>query len=137
MRLKHGHILKNDVLLAHNATVGRVALYDGRFESAMIGTSLTCFRCDNMKLNPFFLFTAFRSQEFQMQLEKNMGQSTRNQVPITSQRKLSINVPKISVQNLVASLVDNASDSFDSIANQVDLTILLNESLLFMESVCN
>lgn len=93
IKLKIGWIEKGDVLLAHNASVGKVALYDGRFDKALIGTSLTAFRPNTEVLDSFFLAASMRSLRFQMQLEKNMGQTTRNQVPITAQRDLKLFLP--------------------------------------------
>jgi type I restriction enzyme, S subunit len=97
-RLKIGWIAKEDVLLAHNASVGKVAFYDGRFEKALIGTSLTAFRPNPEALDSRYLAAALRSPMFQHQLEKNMGQTTRNQVPITAQRKLVIVLPPLVLQ---------------------------------------
>jgi type I restriction enzyme S subunit len=91
--LRIGWIEKNDVLLAHNATVGPVALYRGNFKEALIGTSLTAFRPDPKKLLPEFLAEALRSSHFQRQLTKAMAQTTRNQVPITAQRNLQLLIP--------------------------------------------
>jgi type I restriction enzyme, S subunit len=93
-----GWISKGDVLLAHNASVGKVAVYDGRFERALIGTSLTAFRPNPDALDSLYLSAALGSVRFQRQLEKNMGQTTRNQVPITAQRRLRIPEPPISLQ---------------------------------------
>jgi type I restriction enzyme S subunit len=93
-----GWICKGDVLLAHNASVGKVALYDGRFERALIGTSLTAFRPNPEVFDSLYLAAALRSVKFQRQLERNMGQTTRNQVPITAQRRLRILEPPISLQ---------------------------------------
>ncbi|MGB9203642.1 MAG: hypothetical protein WCB94_06655, partial [Terriglobales bacterium] len=52
LELKIGWIVGGDVLLAHNASVGKVGLYEGQFEKSLIGTSLTCFRTDADKLMP-------------------------------------------------------------------------------------
>lgn len=102
VKLRIGWIAKGDVLLAHNASVGKVALYDGRFEKALIGTSLTAFRPNPEKFDSYFLTAALRSYKFQCQLEKNMGQTTRNQVPITAQRKLRIVFPPLDLQRKFA-----------------------------------
>ncbi len=101
-RLKIGWISKGDVLLAHNASVGKVALYDGRFERALIGTSLTAFRPNPEALDSNYLAAALRARAFQRQLEKNMGQTTRNQVPITAQRDLKVGLPRIELQRKFA-----------------------------------
>lgn len=101
-KLKIGWIQEGDVLLAHNASVGKVALYDGRFSKALIGTSLTAFRPNQNLLSSQFLVAALRSTAFQRQLQKNMGQTTRNQVPITAQRELKLPLPPIDTQQKFA-----------------------------------
>jgi len=105
-KLRIGWVTKDDVLLAHNASVGKVALCDGRFERALIGTSLTAFRANPEVLNPHYLAAALRSSRFQRQLEKDMGQTTRNQVPITAQRRLKIPVPPIELQREFARRIE-------------------------------
>lgn len=89
-QLRIGWITQGDVLLSHNASVGKVAVYDGQFGDALIGTSLTCFRADPSQLDPRFLAASLRAQSFQRQLKHNMAQTTRNQVPITAQRLLKL-----------------------------------------------
>lgn len=104
-QLKIGWIESGDVLLAHNASVGKVALYRGEFAKALIGTSLTAYRPNREFLRPEFLFMALRSSEFQGELTKDMSQTTRNQVPITAQRRLTIQIPPIEVQDKVVQAV--------------------------------
>jgi type I restriction enzyme S subunit len=120
--LKHGWINTSDVLLAHNATVGRVGLYRGEYARAIVGTSLTVFRPNPERVLPEFLYAALRAQGFQSQLTKNMGQATRNQVPITAQRSLTVPIPDIEVQHLfsrklaeVDSLREHARRHFDKL----------------------
>lgn len=97
-KLTIGWIEDGDVLLAHNASVGKVALYEGIYEKALIGTSLTAFRPNQKYLTSDYLYAALRSTKFQSQLTKNMGQTTRNQVPITAQRRLSFCIPSVELQ---------------------------------------
>mgnify|MGYP000278759487 FL=1 len=89
-QLKIGWIQDNDVLLSHNASVGKVGLYDGAQGPALIGTSLTSFRVDPTRLEPEYLLASLTSPHFQHQLHHDMAQTTRNQVPITAQRKLTV-----------------------------------------------
>jgi len=103
--LKIGWIEAGDILLAHNASVGKVALYEGQFDKALIGTSLTCYRPNSKRLLSQYLMSALRSQFFQSQLTKSMGQTTRNQVPITSQRDLKIPIPSIEQQRKYSDVV--------------------------------
>ena len=96
--LRLGWLQPKDVLLAHNATVGPCAMYDGQFPEALIGTSLTAFRANPNKLLPEFLLAALRSAPFQKQLYAVMSQTTRNQVPITAQRTFVLSIPPLSMQ---------------------------------------
>ena len=102
-QLKIGWITDGDVLLAHNASVGKVAKYDGSLGKALIGTSLTCFRPDTTKLDSDFLAESMAGSNFQEQLRHVMAQSTRNQVPITAQRRLTINWVDVPRQRRFAS----------------------------------
>jgi type I restriction enzyme S subunit len=102
--LKFGFVEKGDVLLSHNATVGRVAIVPDIKGPAIIGTSLTQYRVDPERLSPEFLALYFLSPEFQNSLSFVMGQTTRNQVPITEQRRLRVRLPPIETQRAVVDL---------------------------------
>lgn len=97
-KLKIGWIREGDVLLSHNASVGKVGRYQGEFGDALIGTSLTCYRPNPLKLKSGFLKFALRSYAFQAQLRSNMSQTTRNQVPITAQKSLTLTIPSLAEQ---------------------------------------
>ena len=100
--LTKGVAQSGDVLFAHNATVGPVALLETKKEKVILGTSLTYYRC-----NPEFLFAPYllhfmRSRAFVRQYESVMRQSTRNQVPITKQRLFHFHIPSIETQKVLA-----------------------------------
>ncbi len=103
--LRHGWIEPGDVLLAHNASVGAVGFYDGDYDRAIIGTSLTVFRANPDRIEPRFLWASLRDVFFQDQLERIMKQALRNQVPITAQRKLSLRIPLLPLQREFAARV--------------------------------
>ena len=117
-----GFIETGDVLLSHNATIGRVAIVPELNEKVLIGTSLTHFRVDNSKLLPRYLAVYFSSRDFQMQLRSVMSQTTRDQVPITSQRNLSIILPSISEQETLV----NFNSAFD---DKIELLQAQNKTL--------
>ena len=96
--LRHGWIESGDVLLAHNASVGAVGFYEGEYDRAIIGTSLTTFRANPDRIEPRFLWAALRDVFFQDQVERVMKQALRNQVPITAQRKLVLRFPPLPLQ---------------------------------------
>ncbi|WP_394206967.1 restriction endonuclease subunit S [Pseudomonas putida] len=109
-KLPYGFIRAGDVLLSHNATVGRVAVVPEFNGQAMIGTSLTYFRVDRSRLLPRYLAYFFESRDFQNQLASVMGLSTRNQVPITAQRLLEVEVPFLAVQCQISKFVGAVDD---------------------------
>ena len=109
-RLPYGFIQAGDVLLSHNATVGRVAVVPEFKGQALVGTSLTYFRLDKSRLLPRYLACFFESRDFQNQLASVMGLSTRNQVPITAQRKLEVEVPSLAVQIQISAFVGALDD---------------------------
>ena len=117
-----GFVQSEDVLLSHNATVGRVAVMPQVAEPILIGTSLTHFRLDKSKILPTYLAAYFSGKDFQDQLAAVMSQTTRNQVPITSQRKLYIELPSIDIQTEIVKHID-------SIDNKIRLNNQINQTL--------
>ncbi len=95
---RKGVAINNDVLFAHNATVGPVALLQTDEEKVILGTSLTYYRCNTQYILPEYLANYMRSKEFKLQYEIVMRQSTRNQVPITKQREFYHIIPPIEFQ---------------------------------------
>jgi type I restriction enzyme S subunit len=125
-RLRFGWVLNHDVLLAHNATVGRVGILEDATEPMLIGTSLTCFRANPEVLDPFYLYSIMASQEFQGQLKAIMGQATRNQVPITAQRKLTLNIVDLQRQRMLGEAVKDLRCTFRrSVQSKQELEKLL------------
>jgi len=104
--LPFGFLKEGDVLLSHNATIGRVAIVPKINEPVLIGTSLTHYRLNSNKLSPRYLAAFFSGKDFQDQLASVMSHTTRNQVPITAQKKLSVIVPPIQEQNAIASILE-------------------------------
>ena len=115
-KFKFGFVESQDVLLSHNATVGRVAVVPEIEERVLIGTSLTQFRLDSSRLLPQYLAAYFSGLPFQNQLAAVMSQTTRNQVPITSQRKLSVVVPSMDVQTQIAAMLGTFENKIRNIS---------------------
>jgi len=95
---RKGVAINNDVIFAHNATVGPVALLKTDLEKIILGTSLTYYRCNPDYILPEYLSNYMRSYEFKNQYESVMRQSTRNQVPITKQREFFHIIPPLEFQ---------------------------------------
>lgn len=92
-QITKGIAINGDILFAHNATVGPVCFLETELEKVILSTSLTYYRVNTDKLDSEYLFYFMKSRLFQSQVERVMSQSTRNQVPITTQRKLYFLIP--------------------------------------------
>ena len=101
-KLKKGLAINGDVLFAHNATVGPVAYLITNEPLVILSTSLTAYRCNQDKMNPLFLRAYMQSIWFESQYKASMKQTTRNQIPITQQKKFDFILPPISLQNQFA-----------------------------------
>ena len=100
--LKKGTSYDQDVIFAHNATVGPVSVLKTDQPRVLLGTSLTHYRCNQARIDPYFLCYEMRSAEFVAQYKAVMGQATRNQVPITIQRSFKHRVPSLNDQMRVS-----------------------------------
>lgn len=69
-KFKKGVAEDNDVLFAHNATVGPVALLKTKEDFVILSTSLTLFRCEADKLSSNYLMYYLMSPTFKHQYEK-------------------------------------------------------------------
>ncbi len=117
-KLRKGIAINGDVLFAHNATVGPVAILTTDEEKVILGTSLTYYRCNPDFVLAEYLAHFMRSNEFKSQYLTVMRQSTRNQVPITKQREFYHLIPPIQVQAEIVERLDSAfecSDRLESI----------------------
>ena len=108
-----GFVQADDVLLSHNATIGRVAVVPRYEERLLVGTSLTYFRLDPQKLLPRYFAVYLAGIDFQNQLAAVMSHSTRNQVPVTAQRKLSVVVPPLLEQRAIAHILGTLDDKIE------------------------
>jgi len=104
-QLRIGWIQSDDVLLSHNATVGRVAVAPQFKDKVVIGTSLTFYRLNQNEFTSEYFAEALRARSFQAQLEKAMEQTTRNQVPVSRQKELLIPVRAFPLQQEFADIV--------------------------------
>lgn len=89
-----------DVLLTHNATIGRVAIIPESQREVVASTSTTYYRANPAKLSNQYLAAYMRTSVFQSQLHRVMKQSTRDQVPITAQKKMLFVIPPLDFQNI-------------------------------------
>ena len=106
-QLTKGWAQNDDVLLSHNATVGRVGILEGASEDVLLGTSVTFYRFNPKYILPRFGRIIFSSRFFKDQLESVMKQTTRDQVPITKQVSLNCICAPIDEQQEIVRRVED------------------------------
>ncbi|HEN3249031.1 TPA: restriction endonuclease subunit S [Yersinia enterocolitica] len=115
LQFKKGIAKDGDILFAHNATVGPVAKLTTSHDFVILSTTATYFRCDNKTLINDYLLQALSNKKFVEQYSRVMAQSTRNQVPITVQRKFSISIPENTSEQ---TQIGNYFQKLDALINQ-------------------
>lgn len=129
-KFKKGVAINGDVLFAHNATVGPVALLITHEEYVILSTSLTLFRCDIEKISPSYLTSYLSSPAFKNQYERIMGQTTRNQVPITTQRELYCILPSLKEQIKIAEIISSVDTQIEQTEQLIEKTKELKKGLM-------
>ena len=119
-----------DVILTNNATVGRVTRLPAWPTEIVASTSTTYYRCHEDSLDPEYLRWFFESTVFQWQLSTIMRQSTRNQVPITTQKRLLFAVPPIQTQRELAKLRGRFLNGYDYVRTRMVQLVALKQKLL-------
>lgn len=129
-KLRKGIARDDDVLFAHNATVGPTVVLHTVEEKVILGTSLTAYRCNKEKIMPNYLKTYMMSDGFVRQYSGGMKQTTRNQVPITVQKKYLFLIPPIKEQNQFADFVHQVDKSKVVAQKALDETQLLFDCVM-------
>lgn len=129
-KLRKGIAQDEDVLFAHNATVGPVAILHTRETKVILGTSLTAYRCNKQRILPAYLKAYMQSEGFVRQYTKDMKQTTRNQVPITAQRKYLFIVPPLSLQNQFAAFVERVDQQKQTVQQSLEKLELMKKAVM-------
>ena len=129
-KLRKGIAQNEDVLFAHNATVGPVVVLRTAESKVILSTSLTAYRCNKSRLLPNYLKTYMQSDGFVRQYADEMKQTTRNQVPITAQKKYLFLIPSIVEQEQFAAFVEQTDKSKLAVQQSIAELEELKKSLM-------
>ena len=129
-KLRKGIAQNDDVLFAHNATVGPTVVLKTTEPKVILSTSLTAYRCDKSRLLPNYLKAYMQSDGFVRQYSGEMKQTTRNQVPITAQKKYLFLVPPFVEQEQFAAFVEQTDKSKLAIQESLEKLELLKKALM-------
>jgi len=105
-QLTKGWSKGGDVLLTHNATVGRVARVEQEVGKFLLGTSVTFYRLNEEFIHPSYFYHVLCSPTWQGQLEAIMEQTTRNQVSIQKQAFFQVPLPPVAEQRRIVAKLD-------------------------------
>ncbi|WP_288996838.1 restriction endonuclease subunit S [uncultured Psychrobacter sp.] len=119
-KFKKGVAKSGDVLFAHNATVGPVAILDSEEDYVILGTSLTYYRCNLEKVNNHYLMHFMSSPSFIRQYERIMKQTTRSQIPITAQRDFYFVLPPLPEQQKIAKILTTWDNAISTTERLID-----------------
>ena len=119
-QFKKGVAKDGDVLFAHNATVGPVALLNTKDEYVILSTSLTYYRCNLTKVDNHYLVQYMSSPAFTRQYERIMKQTTRNQLPITAQRDFYFVLPPLPEQRKIAKILSTWDKAISNTERLID-----------------
>lgn len=127
---KKGVAQNNDILFAHNATVGPVALLKTDLEYVILSTTLTYYRCDLSRLSNLYILYYMQSPKFVNQYERLMKQSTRNQIPITQQRTLYFILPPLEEQIQIAEILSTTDEKLETLKTKKESFEELKKGLM-------
>jgi type I restriction enzyme S subunit len=120
-----------DVLFAHNATVGPTVVLKTSFDYVILSTSATYFRVSENDLNNYYLRYFFESELFVRQYSAVMRQSTRNQIPITQQRKFSVILPShYEEQKAIAQVLSDTDALIQALEKKIAKKKLIKKGLI-------
>lgn len=118
-KLTKGWAKRGDVLLTHNATVGRVALVEPAAAEFLLGTSVTFYRLHPDFIDPVYFYYVLASPTWQGQLSAIMQQTTRSQVSIQKQAYFRVPIAPIAEQRRIAGKVDEVMVLVDQLETQL------------------
>jgi type I restriction enzyme, S subunit len=120
LQFRKGVAKDGDILFAHNATVGPVTKLSTDLRFVVLSTTATYFRCNHKYLINDFLKFALSSPSFVEQYTRVMSQSTRNQVPITTQRKFNLQIPSLPEQQKIADCLSSIDELITAQTQKID-----------------
>ena len=129
-KLRKGIAQNEDVLFAHNATVGPAVVLHTTESKVILSTSLTAYRCNKESITPEYLVAYMKSDGFVMQYSNEMKQTTRNQVPITAQKRYLFLIPPMEEQKKFSKFVKQVDKSKVVVQKALDEAQLLFNSLM-------
>jgi type I restriction enzyme, S subunit len=129
-KLRIGFAKPGDVLFTHNATVGRVAILHEELGDCILGTSVTYYRLNTDKMNRRYFAYSLQSPMFKKQLNQVMFQTTRSQVLISTQSKLSVTVPPKEEQEQIGGIISRVDELLQETKYEKLKVVILKKGMM-------
>ena len=132
--LRKGKALRHDVIITTRGTLGNVAWYSDSvaFENIRINSGMVLIRPKNQEILPQYLYTFFRSNKFQNQVQALRSGVAQPQLPIRDLKKIKIPLPNRGTQQNLTKTISNYDNLIENNQRRI---ALLEESarLLYRE----
>lgn len=132
--LRKGKLQRNDIVLTTRGTLGNCAYYADsvRFDHIRINSGMVIVRVDEKELYAPFVYSFFRSEVFQKQVEGLRSGAAQPQLPIRDLKRVKLKYPSLDEQKRIAFVIANYDDLIENNKRRI---ALLEESarLLYRE----
>ncbi|MDY0094219.1 MAG: restriction endonuclease subunit S [Candidatus Vecturithrix sp.] len=108
---KNSQLTKNDILInIVGASIGRVCMYDGRFEDANVNQAVCIFRVSE-KVSPDFLLYYFQAPYMQSNLLGSKSDSARPNLSLGDFNNFTFIIPPLAEQRKIAAILRTWDDA--------------------------
>ncbi|MDL1967713.1 MAG: restriction endonuclease subunit S [Deltaproteobacteria bacterium] len=132
--LRKGKLERDDVVLTTRGTIGNTAFFNSlvSHDQMRINSGMVILRCNREEILPAYLYHFLRSPQFHGQVNSLRSGVAQPQLPIRDMRRIKMPLPKLSVQQRIASILSAYDDLIENNRRRIQL---LEESarLLYRE----
>lgn len=122
--LGKGKLLRNDIVLTTRGTLGNVGFFNDKIEydNIRINSGMIIVRVTDKNIFPKYIFSLFKSEIIQEQIEAFKSGSAQPQLPIRDIKHFEIPLPPFDVQKKIAKVLGDLDD-------KIELNRRMNETL--------
>ena len=121
--LRKGKLQRDDVVLTTRGTIGNTAFFNSSVshDHMRINSGMVILRCNRNGILPGYLYHFLRSPQFHGQVNSLRSGVAQPQLPIRDMRRIKLPIPKLSVQESVASILSTYDDLITNNRRRIQL----------------
>ncbi len=128
-RLNCTALMKDDILVARMPEpLGRACLFQNTKQDCATVVDVAIIRTPNT--NPYWLMSVINSANFRRKIEINARGTTRTRISRSALSDIKINLPSLSEQKKIASILTSVDEVIEKIQSQIDKLKSLKKSLM-------